>query len=186
MSAQPQPATPLRWIVPAAIGAAVLAADQLSKAWIVATLGPEPRVRSIPLAGDWLSLVYGRNTGVAFGLFQDMHGLFTVTSILITLGAAYAYVYHLPNRVPWIQVSMGLILGGAVGNIADRLRLGYVIDFISVGWWPVFNIADSAICVGVAMLGGYLIFVGDEPEPRPSLAARDDRLLTELLNQDVD
>lgn len=186
MSAQPPQAGPLRWIVPAAIGLAVLAADQLTKLWIIAALGPEPRVRSIPLAGDWLALVYGRNTGVAFGLFQNMPALFAVTSILITLGAAYAYAVHLPNRVPWVQVAMGLVLGGAVGNIADRLRLGYVVDFISVGWWPVFNVADSAITVGVTMLGAYLILVGDEPAPRPRPAARDDGLLTELLSRDVD
>jgi signal peptidase II len=78
-------------------------------------------------------------------------------------------------------LSVGLIIGGAVGNIIDRLRFGYVIDFVHVHWFPgIFNIADSAITVGVIMLAGYLLFVGDPPERTPS---RDDTLLNDLLNQ---
>jgi signal peptidase II len=183
LTAPSQPAS-RRWLVPAAIGAAVLAADQLAKGWAATALGPQPGDRTIPLIGDWLNLVYGQNTGVAFGMFQNMPQLFTVTSILITAGAVYAYVAHLPNRVLWVQVASGLILGGAVGNIIDRLRHGYVVDFIQVGWWPVFNLADSAISVGVTMLAGYLIFVGDEPAGAPRTPPRDDGLLSDLLSRD--
>jgi signal peptidase II len=177
---------PQRWLVPAAIALAVFAADQSSKGWAVATLGPVPYSREIPLVGDWFALVYSRNTGVAFGLFQNMPQVFTVTSILITAGAIYAYVRHLPNYSRWVQLAMGLIVGGALGNIADRVRLGYVVDFISVGWWPVFNLADSAITVGVTILAAYLIFVGDEPAPKPRAAPRDDGLLTDLLSRDLE
>lgn len=172
--------------MPAALGAAVLAIDQLTKRWATTTLGPEPGDRVIQLVGDWLNLVYGQNTGVAFGMFQNMPKLFTVTSILITAGAVYAYIVHLPNRSLWVQTSAGLILGGAVGNIIDRLRHGYVVDFIQVGWWPVFNLADSAICVGVTMLAGYLIFVGDEPAIAPRTPPRDDGLLSDLLSRDLE
>lgn len=186
MSAQPTPADLQRWLVPAALGLAVLSADQLTKRWAIAALGPEPRARELPLIGDWLTLIYARNTGVAFGLFQNLPQLFTVTSILITAGAIYAYVAHLPNRSPWVQVAMGLVLGGALGNIVDRLRLGYVVDFISVGWWPLFNLADSGVTVGVTMLAAYLILVGDEPAPAPRPAPRDDGLLTDLLSRDVE
>lgn len=185
MSAHPTGDT-RRWLVPAALGVAVLAADQLSKAWTVATLGPQPGSVVQPVIAPWLNLVYGRNTGVAFGLFQDLSGLFTLTSLLITAGAIYAYAYHLPNRVPWVQVAMGLIVGGALGNLADRVRLGYVVDFIQVGWWPLFNLADSAITAGVTMLAGYLIFVGDEPAPARHAPPRDDGLLSDLLSRDVD
>lgn len=186
MSAQPPPADARRWLIPAALGLAVFAADQITKRWVVATLGPEPRSAVIKVAGDWLTLVYSQNTGVAFGLFQNMPQLFTVTAIMITAGAIYAYAFHLPNRSPWVQLAMGLILGGAIGNIADRLRLGFVVDFISVGWWPVFNLADSAVSVGVSMLAAYLIFVGDEPAPAPRLATRDDGLLSDLLSRDLE
>lgn len=181
LTAPRQPAS-RRWLVPAALGAAVLAADQLAKGWAATAL----RDRTIHLIGDWLNLVYGQNTGVAFGMFQNMPRLFTMTSIMITAGAVYAYVAHLPNRVPWVQVAAGLILGGAVGNIVDRLRHGYVVDFIQVGWWPVFNLADSAISVGVTMLAGYLIFVGDEPASAPRTPPRDDGLLSDLLSRDLE
>ncbi|GAB4431059.1 MAG: signal peptidase II [Chloroflexi bacterium OHK40] len=186
MSAHSLPDSPRRWLVPTGIGLAILAADRITKRWVIDTLGPTPGARELALAGDWLALVYGHNTGVAFGLFQDMPRLFTVTSIAITAGAAYAYVAHLPNRSPWVQVAMGLILGGAFGNIIDRLRYGHVVDFIRVGWWPVFNLADSAISVGVTMLAGYLIFVGDDPQPAPRTPPRDDGLLRELLSRDLE
>lgn len=175
-----------RWAIPATLGLLIFGCDQLSKAWVVDRLGPEPFTRSISLGPSWFNLVYTQNTGVAFGLFQNMPGLFTMTSILITVGAVYAYAVHLPNRVPWVQVSMGLILGGGIGNIVDRLRLGSVVDFISVGWWPVFNLADSAITVGVTALAGYLIFIGDDLPAAPRAAPRDDGLLRDLLSRDVE
>lgn len=175
-----------RWLLPFALALAVLGTDQMSKRWAVAALGPEPRDRTIVLIGDWFTLVYTRNTGIAFGLFQSLPGLFTVTSILITIGAVYAYAVYLPNYSAWVQTAMGLIVGGAAGNILDRLRSGYVIDFISIGWWPVFNLADSAVTIGVTMLAGYLIFIGDEPAPAPLPPPRDDRLLSELLSRDLE
>ncbi|NNJ13153.1 signal peptidase II [Chloroflexales bacterium ZM16-3] len=175
-----------RWAIPAALGILVFVCDQLSKGWIISRLGPEPFLRVMSLGPSWLRLVYTQNTGVAFGLFQSMPELFTVTSILITIGAIYAYVVHLPNRVTWVQVSMGLIIGGAVGNILDRLRLGAVVDFISVGWWPVFNLADSAITVGVTAMATYLIFIGDDLPTTPPIAPRDDGLLSDLLSRDLE
>jgi signal peptidase II len=175
-----------RWALPTALGLITLTGDQLSKAWVVNRLGPEPFMRVIPLGPPWLNLVYTQNTGVAFGLFQQAPQLFTITSILITVGAVYAYVFHLPNRATWVQVSMGLILGGAVGNIVDRLRLGSVVDFISVGWWPVFNLADSAISVGVLALAAYLIFIGDDLPVAPRPTPRDDGLLSDLLSRDLE
>jgi signal peptidase II len=85
-------------------------------------------------------------------------------ALLISAGAIYIYAQHLPNRRLIVQVSIGLIEGGALGNVIDRLRLGYVVDFIQVGWWPVFNLADSAISVGAVMLAVYLLRLdrGDE------------------------
>jgi signal peptidase II len=175
-----------RWAVPTGLALTVLTLDQLTKVWAVATLGPEPYTRVLPLGPEWLRLVYTQNTGVAFSLFQGMPLFFTITSILITAGAIYAYAKHLPNQRSWVQVAMGLLLGGAIGNIFDRLRLGYVVDFIAVGWWPVFNLADSAITVGVTMLAGYLIFVGDEAQPAVPTPPHDDGLLRDLLSRDVD
>ncbi|MEI7772948.1 MAG: signal peptidase II [Chloroflexales bacterium] len=177
---------PMRWARPAALGLLVLMSDQLSKAWVVSRLGPEPFLEVISLGPPWLNLVYSQNAGVAFGLFQSVSQVFTITSILITAGAVYTYAFHLPNRVTWVQVAMGLILGGALGNIVDRLRLGSVVDFISVGWWPVFNLADSAISVGVTAMAAYLIFIGDDLPATPHPAPRDDGLLSDLLSRDLE
>lgn len=141
-----------RWFVPLVVGVVGLVADQVSKFWVVQTLGPETLLRAIPLMGDWFRIVYSHNTGIAFGLFQGMPQFFTLTALLISAGAVYVYWAHLPNRDPLLQCSLGLILAGAFGNVIDRIRLGYVIDFIQVGWWPVFNLADSAVFVGAALL----------------------------------
>jgi signal peptidase II len=153
-----------RWLVPLLVCLLVLAADQVSKYYILQALGPEPLVKVVPVVGDWFNLVYLRNTGVAFSLFQDMSLLFSIVALLISAGAIYIYAQHLPNRRLIVQVSIGLIEGGALGNVIDRLRLGYVVDFIQVGWWPVFNLADSAISVGAVMLAVYLLRLdrGDE------------------------
>ena len=172
-----------RWLVPGLLGLTLLITDQFSKLWMVAILGPEPLQREINLIGDWLRLIYTRNTGIAFGLFPSLAQIFIVTSILITAGALYAYVYHLPNEKLAIQIAIGLIAGGALGNISDRLRLGYVVDFISVGWWPVFNLADSSVTIGVMILAIYLMFASDAPAPRS--VPQDDGLLRDLLNQEV-
>jgi len=140
------------WLVPLLLSMVVLVPDQASKYWIIQTLGPQPLTAAIPLIGDWFRFIYSRNTGVAFSLFQNIPQFLTIVALGITAGVIYAYARHMPNRSPLIQVSVGLIVGGALGNVIDRLRLGYVVDFIQVGWWPVFNIADSAICVGAALL----------------------------------
>jgi signal peptidase II len=176
-----------RWLVPLIIGVLVLICDQVTKNWILQTLGPSPCAvngcPAIPIVDDWINIIYSRNTGVAFGLFQHMSPVLTIVSLLISLGAIYVYTVYLPNQAWSVQVSIGLIVGGAIGNIVDRLRLGYVVDFIQVGWWPVFNVADSAISVGATILAIYLMLIPEEPSE--SIASGDDTLLTELLRHDV-
>jgi signal peptidase II len=140
------------WAIPALVGSLVILADQISKAWIAQSLGPETMVRFISVIGDTARLAYSHNTGVAFSLFQDMPQLLTFTSLAIVAGAIYFYITQLPNRHLFVQIILGLILGGALGNVVDRVRLGYVVDFIQVGWFPIFNLADSAITVGAALL----------------------------------
>ena len=98
------------------------------------------------------------------------------------LGAMYFYRYHLPGPHLLPQVCLGLIVGGAIGNIIDRLRFGYVIDFIHVHWFPgIFNVADSSITVGVAILALFLALIGDGEQRR---AAADDALLNDLLSRE--
>ena len=169
------------WVRPALVALGVIALDQITKSQILSALGPTEGA-SRPLLGSWLSFTYVKNTGVAFGLFRGIPHFFTVTSVLISLGAIYFYRFHLPNDRPWVQLSLGMIVGGAIGNIIDRLRYGFVVDFVHVSWFPgIFNLADSAITIGVLMLAGYLLFVGESAAPP---APVDDTLLGELLNQE--
>jgi signal peptidase II len=139
------------WL-PVLLALVIITLDQLTKAWIVATLGPLTLTKFIPLIGDWARLAYSHNTGVAFSLFSGQSNVLTLLALGILGGAIYFYWTQLPNtRLP-VQVAMGLIAGGALGNLIDRIRLGYVVDFIQIGWWPIFNVADSAICIGAALL----------------------------------
>lgn len=141
-----------RWITPILVAIIAVVLDQASKRWIVATLGPKPMTKFIPLIGEDIRLAYSHNTGIAFSLFQGKSDILTIVALVIITGAIYLYITQLPNRRRLIQIAMGLILGGALGNVIDRIQLGYVVDFIQVGWFPVFNLADSAITVGAALL----------------------------------
>ncbi len=137
----------------------VVAADQLTKVWIRAY--PE----GYQIFRTWFfRLIHIQNAGAAFGLFQDQSFLLTITAIigcilllLFTLGFSHRFP-PLNNRLG--KVSLGLILGGTVGNLIDRLNpnLGGVTDFIGIGIWPVFNIADSSIVVGATIFVCALLF----------------------------
>ena len=153
-----------RWSVPLTLAVLTVAADQATKLWVVQTLGPQTMARKITLVDDWFNLVYSHNTGIAFSLLQGQTALLTLTSLLITVGVIYFYWTRLPILRLLPQLISGLIVGGALGNIIDRARLGYVVDFIQVGWWPIFNLADSAICTGAALL--MLLFMRDEMTQR--------------------
>jgi len=166
------------WIQPTIIAATVLIADQLSKAWVLDALGTAAGA-SRPVIAPWLSLTLVHNTGVAFGMFQGIPHFFTVTSVIISIAATYFYRRHLPSRSWFVQLCVGLIIGGAIGNIIDRLRFGYVIDFVHVSWFPgIFNVADSGITVGVIALTLFLLIRGDGERDAP---ASDQALLGTLL-----
>ncbi len=110
------------------------------------------------LIDNHLYLTHVRNPGAAFGILADSTWRlpFFLTVALIAVVGILWYLRTLPESARWMHFSLGLIFGGAVGNLIDRIRLGEVIDFIGVHWyqyhWPAFNVADSAICVGVAIL----------------------------------
>jgi signal peptidase II len=144
---------PARSDVVALIGVAgsVLVADQFSKVLLLGFIGPGSGRHSLEVVRPWLELEYAENRGAAFGLFPDLGSLVTVAALAIVLGLLRQFARE--HRPPWWQaVATGAIAGGALGNVIDRLRLGYVIDFIAVGPWPNFNIADSAITLGALLL----------------------------------
>jgi signal peptidase II len=137
--------------------AAILAFDQLTK-WLVARSLDLHEMR--PIVDGLLSLSHVRNRGAAFGILSDADlpyqaVLFSVLS-LAALAAIAVYAMRLPLAARLPQLALSLVLGGAIGNLVDRLRHGYVVDFVHVYWkqyqWPDFNVADSAISIGVALL----------------------------------
>jgi signal peptidase II len=140
------------WL-PMLLAVLVIALDQTTKLLVVRRR-PVPQTGEIPLLGPWLAITYLRNTGIAFGLFQGVPQLFTVTSLVIVASALYYYLWHVPETSPWTSVSFGLLIGGALGNVVDRIRLGYVVDWIKTfdGRFPLFNLADSAVVIGVMLL----------------------------------
>lgn len=143
-------------LVLAGVALVVLIVDQLTKAAIVASTEIGSRISVI---GDLVELRHHRNTGAAFSLFEGQLWLFLIVTVL---GLAMIAYFHrsLRTRGLWLQVVLGLVLGGTLGNFFDRVRHGYVVDFVSVGLgetrWPTFNAADSSIVVGIIVLVAYL------------------------------
>jgi signal peptidase II len=130
---------------------AVIVVDQLTKAWLVSWLAPGA---SAQILGDYLRLVHSQNNGALFGLFRESALVFAVISIGV-IGLIVAY-HGRTGRSPYMSIALGLLLGGAVGNVTDRFRLGYVVDFVDAGIgnlrWYTFNVADSAISLAIVLL----------------------------------
>jgi signal peptidase II len=149
----------LRRLLFVAAALIVLALDQASKELVRTLL---ERGESWPDAWP-VRLHYVTNTGAAFGILKDQTGFLVVTTI-IGLGAIYLYYRYPPFDHVVAPIAMGMMLGGAVGNLVDRLRLGRVTDFIDFPFWPSFNVADSSIVIGVAiLLLGYAMFAKRPP-----------------------
>jgi len=133
------------------IAGTVITLDQITKYWVRSNIA----MGDTWMPWEWLvpyaRIAHWYNTGVAFGMFQGRGTLFTILAFLVA-GAIIFYFPSVPSQDWSLRLAMGLQLGGAVGNLIDRLTIGHVTDFISVGNFPVFNIADSSITVGVCVL----------------------------------
>jgi signal peptidase II len=137
----------LEWLGLAAVVAAAVGADQLTKHLVTSRLGLDEASR---VAGP-LSIHRLENSGIAFGLFNSATGV-VITLTVVAVVWMLVYFARSGARHPVIPAALGLLIGGSVSNLVDRVRLGYVTDFIDFGWWPAFNLADSFIVVGAAML----------------------------------
>ncbi len=148
------------------IAVVVIALDQVTKAIVRSTMTIS---ESIPLWEDVFHLTYVRNTGAAFGLMPGQRLLFVGTSMLVLAFVAAFWRRDKPAAWP-VVVSIALVTGGAVGNLIDRALIGRVTDFFHFALidFPVFNIADSAIVVGVIMLMAWLLFGPDPAAVEPS------------------
>jgi len=139
----------LAW--PLALAGAVLALDLWTKQWASRTLAGSPPVAVL---GELVRFTYTRNSGIAFGIGAGLPFPYYLFSIAAVLGILYLFVRRrVPS--PMRRLALALILGGALGNLVDRVQTGEVVDFIEVGWgrwhWPVFNVADSAVSIGVVL-----------------------------------
>ena len=140
----------------------ILVADQLTKALVVANVIPGQQVRVL---GDLVQIWHAQNRGAAFSLFQGGSIIFLVVSVLSLAMVAYFH-RSLRERTWWVHLVLGIILGGTLGNFVDRLRQGYVTDWVSIGIgdtrWRTFNVADSSIVVGIGALVLYLLLTNPD------------------------
>lgn len=158
---------------------AIIIADYLTKEWALRALSPDPfgRAPRIPVVPGFLDFLLAFNTGGAFSIFNEQPWLITLGSTLITIGLFVWLVYFCLKAdpdVPLARLSFGLILGGAIGNLIDRYRFQYVVDFIHAYIqtgdkeyaWPTFNIADMGIVVGIGLML-YLSLLTNKLDPAP-------------------
>jgi len=167
-----------RFLAFGALALAVVVLDQATKAWVLAAFELH---ETLPVIPGWFHLTYIRNPGAAFGLFsghaEAFRRPFFLAVTAVALAAILAILWRAPRGRPWLLTALGLVFGGAVGNLIDRVRWGEVVDFLDVFWrthhWPAFNVADSAITVGMGVLILEELFGrkragGIPPDDRPS------------------
>ena len=159
-------AGPTQWVSLAAIVLAALAADQLTKNIVTSHLRLDEGTHVV--GPFWIHHV--QNSGIAFGLFAS-----ATAAVIALTGIAVAWMLiffaRSGSRHPVLPVALGLVIGGSVSNLLDRVRLGYVTDFLDLRYWPAFNLADSFIVIGVGILLAALVFA--EREPRRARPVRD-------------
>jgi signal peptidase II len=158
IESQPAPESGrLRWALFLGVAAVVFLLDRVTKHLVLNNLAVGEMWNPISFLRPFVTLTHVTNTGAAFGLFREYGSVFAMVAVLVVIGIVAFYRY-LPPRQTLLKVSLGLQLGGALGNLYDRMRLGTVVDFVDFKIWPVFNLADLALVSGVAMLAYFLLF----------------------------
>ena len=156
----------------AGIALAVIALDVITKSLVVALLDPE---RPVHIIGDAVTLRLVRNSGAAFSMASGYTWVLTLIALAVVV---VIFRFSRKLRSGWWVLGLGLVLGGAIGNLIDRIfrdpapLRGHVVDFISVGWWPVFNVADSSVVCGAVLLVVLSLLGYDYDGSRSGFAAR--------------
>ncbi len=141
------------------LSTAVVLLDQATKYWIQSRMAYG---ESAPVIPNIFHITYILNPGAAFGILENKTWFFVLVAVLLIGGMAYIYP-RLPSDRPLLKLGAGLLTGGAVGNLIDRIRLGQVVDFFDFRIWPIFNVADICIVCGVACLAYVLLFMPEPP-----------------------
>lgn len=138
------------------IGSVIFIADQFTKRLVVNNLDLHESWAPIPALGRIFRFTHITNSGAAFGLFENMGNVFMIVAIIVALAIVY-YITVYPSLPMIVLLSLGLQLGGALGNMFDRIQYDSgVVDFVDIGFWPIFNIADASIVSGVILLAFWL------------------------------
>ena len=152
----------LPWI---ALPLGIIVLDQLLKVLIVMWIGPDAARHRVDVIGSAIGFEYVENTGAAFGIMTSATSALAGVSLLIAGGGIYM-LWREHRRDTLATLAIGMVVGGALGNVIDRLYRGYVVDFVAVGSFPRFNVADSAITIGVLLLLGAMARENRQQQPR--------------------
>ena len=145
----------------------VIVIDQATKYWIQSRMAYG---ESWPIFTDIFHITYILNPGAAFGILENKTWFFIAVALVLLVGVAYLYPRLPENMI--VKLGTGLLVGGAIGNLIDRVRIGYVIDFFDFRIWPIFNVADICIVCGVACLAYFLLL---SPEGSETAAPGNDK-----------
>lgn len=129
------------------VSGCVIVSDQLTKFIVISKMAFGS---SKSVVKGLLDISYITNSGAAFGLLRGWNPLFIIVTF-IAIVFIFLYYRHFKEDL-WMKVALGFLLGGAIGNLIDRIRINQVIDFINFRWWPSFNVADISVCIGAGML----------------------------------
>ena len=150
------------------IALVIIILDQVSKAIVLAQIPSGESWMPLAWLAPYARIVNWHNSGVAFGMFQGGGYIFGVLALIVSIGIIYYYP-RIPHEDTLMRIAFGFMLGGALGNLIDRMRYGgNVTDFISVGTFPVFNVADSSVTIGVCLMLLATLLESRKKEPQPS------------------
>jgi len=127
----------------------ILIFDQISKSFVISSLSVGEKLNF-----GWFDIHLISNTGISFGMLQNYSFLVSIAAIAITIYLIY-FMWTDAAKHSFVWIGCGLVIGGAIGNLIDRAQFGYVVDFFDLRWWPAFNVADTAICIGAILLAFY-------------------------------
>ena len=161
----------------------IIILDQWTKSMVRANLALQQQWSPWPWLEPYARIVHWKNTGAAFGMLPGFKDIFAALSILVSIGIIY-YFPRVPHGDWALRLAMGMQLGGAIGNLIDRLTQGFVTDFISVMNFAVFNIADASISIGVAVLI-ISIWLNEQRQSEPPPPERDDQDKAVLVETDA-